>query len=260
MEFLVLGPLEVRDQARQVVVRTAKARLLLVALLLRANRVVSSDELIDQLWGDAPPANPRSALQTNVQRLRRALGDDAARLVQTHPEGYRIELEPKRLDLLWFRELVEQARRTDDLEHRHSLLREALALWRGQPLAGLASEALVREELSSLLEERLAVQEWLIDVRLELGQHAELVAELAALTCRHSLRERLWAQRMLALYRCGRQADALGAYRAISRQLADELGIQPNQELQRLHHAILVADPSLAWSQAPAACQCQSRR
>jgi DNA-binding SARP family transcriptional activator len=252
VEFLVLGPLEVRDGDRPVAVGTVKARTLLVALLLRANRVVATDELIDQLWGDLPPANPRSALQTNVQRLRRALGDDAAELIQTRPEGYRISLEPKQLDLLWFRELVEDARRTDDLVHQHDILSEALALWRGQPLAGLSSESLVREEIPALVEERLAAEEQLIDVRLKLGQHAEVVADLTALTNRHPLRERLWAQLMLALYRCGRQAEALHTYRAVARRLADELGIDPNQQLQRLHHAILVGDPSLGPPAGPA--------
>ncbi len=249
----MLGSLEVHNGDRSVAVGTVKARLLLVALLLRANRVVTNDELIEQIWGDWPPANPRSALQTNVQRLRRALGDDAATLIQTRPDGYRIGLEPARLDLLWFRELVRDARRADDLAHRHRLLKDALALWRGQPLAGLSSESLVREELPSLLEERLAAEEQLIDVRLELGQHAEVVADLIALTSRHPLRERLWAQLMLALYRCGRQADALHAYRTVARRLADELGIDPNQQLQRLHHAILVADPSLAAPAGPTA-------
>jgi DNA-binding SARP family transcriptional activator len=142
VEFVVLGPLEVHDGDRPVAVGTVKARTLLVALLLRANRLVATDELIDQIWGDAPPANPRSALQTNVQRLRRALGDDAAKLIQTRPDGYRIALEPKQLDLLRFRELVEDARRTEDLAHRHDLLREALALWRGRaPAAGRPSKS-----------------------------------------------------------------------------------------------------------------------
>src|SRR5919198_1534769 len=126
VEFLVLGPLEVHDGDRPVAVGTVKARTLLVALLLRANRVVATDELVEQIWGDAPPANPRSTLQTSVQRLRRALGDDAARLIQTCPDGYRIGLGPKQLDLLLFRELVEDARRTGDLVHRHDLLSEAL--------------------------------------------------------------------------------------------------------------------------------------
>jgi DNA-binding SARP family transcriptional activator len=245
VEFRVLGPLEVHDGDRVIAVRTAKARTLLVALLLRANRVVTIDELVDQLWDDSPPANPRSALQTNVQRLRGALGDGTAPSIQTRPSGYSIDLEPKQLDLLRFRELVGEAQRAEDPVRRHGLLSEALALWRGQPLAGVSSESLLRDELPLLLEEQLSVREQALDVRLELGQHAQVVAELAALTSRHPLRERLWGRLMLALYRCGRQGDALNAYRKLAGYLAEELGVDPDQELQRLRHAILVADPSL---------------
>jgi DNA-binding SARP family transcriptional activator len=246
VEFRVLGPVEVRDGDRLVDVPTAKARSLLVALLLRANRVVTVEELVDQVWDDSPPANPRGAVQTNIQRLRRALGREASELIRTRTPGYAIEVKPRQLDLLGFRELVDQARRADSLVSRYELLSEALALWRGPPLGGVSSESLTREEAPRLAEERLAAQEQLVDVELELGHHARVVPELTALTSKHPLRERPWAQLMLALYRCGRQGEALQAYRTITRHLVEELGIDPGEELRRLHQGILAADPSLA--------------
>jgi DNA-binding SARP family transcriptional activator len=242
VEFRLLGPVEVRDGDRLVMVRTYKVRTLLVALLLQANRMVTVDELIDQLWGGRAPAHPRKAVQTNVRRLREALGDDAPGPIRTRPHGYLIELDPQQLDLLSFRRLVEQVQHAEDPVRMDGLMTRALALWRGEPLAGVSSESLVRDEIPRLTEEYLAAREQSIDIQLELGRHAKLVPELTASTRKHPLRERLWAQLMIALYRCGRQADALHAYQTLSRCLA----VDPTHEVQRIHHAILVADPNLA--------------
>ncbi|MBX6724363.1 MAG: winged helix-turn-helix domain-containing protein, partial [Dactylosporangium sp.] len=195
----MLGPVEVRDGDRVLPLPAARVSALLVTLLLRANRVVTVDELVDRVWGEHPPGNPRAALQTTVQRLRRALGDET--LIRTRPRGYLIELEPRRLDLLLFRDLVEQAHRVGDLIRRRDLLGQALALWRGPPLAGMTAEPLLRDEVPRLVEERLAAQELWTDVRLDLGEHARLIPELVALTREHPLRERAWGQLMLALYR-----------------------------------------------------------
>jgi DNA-binding SARP family transcriptional activator/tetratricopeptide (TPR) repeat protein len=246
MEFQLLGPLEARERGRPVDLGTPRVRTLLAALLLSANRVVSVDELVDRIWAGEPPANPRRTVQTNVARLRLALGDGAADLVRTRERGYLIEVDQWQLDLLRFRALVEQAHPGEDPVRRARLLAQALGLWRGEPLAGLPAESLARDEVPRLAEERLTAQEHLIEVRLDLGHHVELVSELTALTARYPLRERLWGHLMLALYRSSRQADALRVYRTLARHLAEDLGLDPGEELQRLHRAVLTADPSLS--------------
>jgi DNA-binding SARP family transcriptional activator/tetratricopeptide (TPR) repeat protein len=245
MEFHVLGPLEARDRGRPVLLGTPRARTLLATLLLQANRVVSVDELVERLWGEQPPGNPRRTVHTNVARLRLALADNG-QVVQTRERGYLIEVDQWQLDLLRFRSLVEQAHPGLDPGRRLRLLEQALTLWRGEPLAGMTAESLARDEVPRLAEERLCAQETLIDVRLGLGQHAELISELTALTRRHPLRERLWGYLIVALFRSSRQADALNAYRALARTLADDLGLDPSDELQRLHRAVLTGDPALA--------------
>jgi DNA-binding SARP family transcriptional activator/tetratricopeptide (TPR) repeat protein len=244
MEFRLLGPLEARERGRLVDLGTPRVRTLLAALLLQANRVVTIDELVDRMWGDDPPGNPRRTVQTNVARLRLALG--GADVVQTRERGYLIEIDQWQLDLLRFRALVEQAHPAEDPVRRLRLLDQALALWRGEPLAGLTAESLARDEVPRLAEERLAAQEHLVEVRLALGQHVQLISELTALTARYPLRERLWGHLMLALYRSSRQADALRVYRTLARHLVEELGLDPSDELQRLHRGILAADPALA--------------
>ncbi|GIJ68844.1 hypothetical protein Voc01_037610 [Virgisporangium ochraceum] len=241
----MLGPLEARDRGQVVELGTPRARTLLATLLLQPNRVVSVDELVERLWGERPPGNPRRTVQTNVARLRLALGGEG-HAVRTRESGYLIEVDQWQLDLLRFRALVTQAHPAEDPVRRLRLLDEALGLWRGEPLAGMTAETLVRDEVPRLAEERLAAQESLIDVRLALGQHADLVSELTDLTGRHPLRERLWGYLMLALYRSSRQADALHAYADLSRKLASDLGLDPSDELQRLHRAVLTGDPVLA--------------
>ncbi|MCG5221018.1 BTAD domain-containing putative transcriptional regulator [Streptosporangium soli] len=225
-----------RDSAK-VPVPSGKIRTLLAALLLRPNQTVSLDQLAERLWGQDPPRNPRRVLQTNVVRLRQSL--DLGGLILTQPGGYAACLEPAQLDLLEFQHLIQTAAgaATPVLEGR--LLREALALWCGPVCADVESDALHQIDVPPLTEQRLHAVERRMDIDLHLGEHAALVAELRALTIEHPLRERFWAQLMTALYRTGRQADALDAYRTVSHRLKEELGIDPNAELLRLHQDIL---------------------
>ncbi|WP_020389203.1 AfsR/SARP family transcriptional regulator [Kribbella catacumbae] len=249
MEFLVLGSLQVLDGDGVVVeVSAARVRLLLSTLLLRPRQIVSLEDLIDELWGDQPPANPRAALQTNVARLRAVVGP---RLVITKAPGYLIEAEPT--DLAEFRRLVDESVRSTDALHSCDLLTRALSQWRGDPLTD--TRFLRQQRVSSLVEERIRAIELLMDARLRLGAHAELVAPLIALTTAHPLRERFWGQRMLALYRSGQQAGALEAYDEIAGLLRAELGVDPGAELQRMRQQILTTAPELdapgaTWSPA----------
>ena len=240
MEFRILGPLEVLEDGRQVPLGGSKQRALLASLLLRANEVVSRDRLIDELWGASPPETASTALQVHVSQLRKALGRD---LILTQPPGYLIRVRDGELDLHRFEQLVAAARAEEAVQAAR-LLREGLALWRGAPLAEL-SDVFASPERAQLEEQRLAALEQRIQADLELGRHAELVPELEGLVRGHPLRERLRGQLMLALYRCGRQADALEVYRSARRLLDEELGLEPDDELQRLEKAILNHDPSL---------------
>jgi DNA-binding SARP family transcriptional activator len=246
VRFGVLGPLEVTDGRRRVWIPSAKQRMLLAALLLRAGELVTLDQLAEAIWGDALPDDPRKVVQTYISRLRHLLGD--AGPIHSQPEGYVLTVARDEVDLGRFEMLLEQARETADSGDRHreaALLREALGLWRGEPLADMSSAALHREVVARLAEQRLEALHRRIDAELALGRHAELVAELRALTERHPLREQVWAQLMTALYRCGRQADALAAYQRVRRLLAEELGMDPGPELRALHQAILTGDPAL---------------
>jgi DNA-binding SARP family transcriptional activator len=243
MEFRILGPLEVADGDALVPLAGAKQRALLAILLLTANEVISSDRLIDELWGEQSPDSGRTALQVRVSQLRKALGGAGA-LILTRAPGYVLRLERQQLDLHRFERLVGEA---DVAEPAVAavMLREALALWRGPPLADLAYESFAQAAIGRLEELRLAALEKRIEADLALGRHAELVAELEALVTQHPLRERLRAQLMLALYRCGRQADALADYRTARRALTEELAIEPSPPLRELEQAILRQDPSL---------------
>jgi DNA-binding SARP family transcriptional activator len=241
MDFRLLGPLEVAEHDRSLALGGVKQRSLLAILLLHANELVSTDRLIDQLWGAAPPATAAKSVQVYVSRLRKALGD---RRLATHAPGYVLRIEPSELDLARFEQLAAEARRATP-ESAARKLREALALWRGPALADLAYESFAQVETVRLEEMRLAVLEQRIDSDLALGRHAELVGELEALVTRHPLRERLRCQLMLALYRSARQAEALDAYRAARRELSEELGLEPSEELKRLEQAILRQDPAL---------------
>ena len=252
MEFGVLGPLQVRSDGRPVQVGAPMQRTLLAALLLHANQVVAAEQLIDHLWDQAPPPSARSTLQNYILRLRRLLPERperaAGQLLVTRVPGYLLQLRPGELDLDRFQRLVADARASTtqgQTERAASLLRDALALWRGPPLCDVASETLRRLHLPRLEDQRLGALEARSDAELGLGLHAELTGELHGLVDEQPLRERFRAQLMLALYRCGRQAEALEVYRSTWRLLSDELGIQPGPELRRLEHAILREDPSL---------------
>jgi DNA-binding SARP family transcriptional activator/glutamine cyclotransferase len=240
MEFRVLGPLEVEEDGLLLKLGGAKQRSLLAALLLRANEVVSRDRLIDELWGASPPDTAATALQVYVSQLRKALGRD---LILTQPPGYLIRVSDGELDFHRFERLVATAR-TEEPAQAARLLREGLALWRGAPLAELA-DSFARAERTRLDEQRLAALEQRFEAELALGRQVELVSELEGLVREQPLRERLRGQLMLALYRCGRQADALEVYRSGRRLLDEELGLKPDDELQRLERAILNHDPSL---------------
>jgi DNA-binding SARP family transcriptional activator len=255
LEFRVLGPLEVIDEGEPVPLGGAKQRALLAVLLLHANTVVSRDRLIDELWGTSPPETAQTALQVHISQLRKRLGREA---ISTRTPGYAINVERGKLDVDRFEELVSAARGRSPHDAAADL-REALALWRGAPLADL-DDTLARPERRRLEEARLSVLEQRVDADLRLGGGSELVPELERLVLEHPLRERLRGQLMLALYRAGRQADALEVYRHGRRLLDEELGLEPSDELQRLERAILNHDPSLespvvAGVKRPAAAQ-----
>ena len=245
VEFRILGPFEVVEHDQPVVLGGPKQRALLVALLLHRGEVVSIDRLIDELWGERPPATAAKTLQVYVSNLRKALGDG---LLVTRGHGYLLQSAPGQLDLDRFEVLVGEGRQAleeGDARRASDRLREALVLWRGPPLADFAYERFAQSEIMRLEEERLAALEDRIDADLALGKHTVLVGELDALVREHPLRERLQAQLMLALYRSGRQADALERYQDARRVLIDQLGIEPGPELKELERAILAQDRSL---------------
>jgi predicted ATPase/DNA-binding SARP family transcriptional activator len=247
MEFRILGPLEVDGGGGPVRVPGAKERALLADLLVHAGRVVAADRLVEDLWGEEPPRNPANTLQGRVSALRRALGPAGAELLVTQPPGYLLAVDPEGVDATRFQRLVAEADAAAGEGPRAArLLRAALGLWRGPALAEFADQPWARAEAAKLEELRLAAQEALVDLRLAAGGHAELVGELEALVAANPLRERLRGQLMLALYRSGRQADALRAYGETRATLAEELGIDPSPELQRLQQAILTQDPAIA--------------
>jgi DNA-binding SARP family transcriptional activator len=246
MQLSLLCPVEaVGEDGTPLPLGGPRQRALLAYLLLHANRVVAADRLVEELW-ESPPRDAHAALQNQVSRLRKVLGD---RLVTRAP-GYLLRIEPGELDLDRFRAAVADAGSISDLSERSRVLREADALFRGTPLADVdapfaAGEAAALEEL------RLAAVEARVDADLERGRHAELVPELGALVGHHPLRERLRGQHILALYRCGRQAEALEAYRDTRRTLDEQLGLEPSPALRELERAILTQDPELAVAVAP---------
>jgi len=253
MRFHVLGPLEVEADDGPVVLGGPKERLLLALLLARPNQVVSVDALVRGLWGEQPPPTAAKTLQSHVKRLRRALEPERARgaageVLVTRQPGYLLRVAPGALDAARFEELTDKARRAlaDGLaQAAGSLLREALGLWRGQPFEEFLDTDVAVAEADRLAELRLVALEDRVEADLRLGGHRELVAELEGLVREQPLRERLWAQLMLALYRAGRQADALLAYQRARSVLVEELGIDPGAELRRLHAGVLAQDPGL---------------
>jgi DNA-binding SARP family transcriptional activator len=250
VEFRILGPVEVVHDGRSLALGGPRQRALLALLLTRANEVVSAYRLIDELWGERPPRDPANALQYHVSQLRKALAPSEA--LVTQDPGYVIRVGANELDLLRFERLIEEAQ-NEPPETAARLLREALDLWRGTPLAGLAHESFVQTEIVRLDELRLRALELRIDADLALGRYGELVPELERLVHEHPLRERLRGALMRALYASGRQAEALEAYRGARTMLVDELGIEPSPELQELERAILRQDPALVLApNAPA--------
>jgi DNA-binding SARP family transcriptional activator len=241
MDFRFLGPLEVFEDSRPLPLGGIKQRSVLAILLMHANELVTTDRLIDEIWGGMPPAKASKNIQVQVSRLRKVL--DAGRLT-TGPGGYVLHLDPDESDLARFERLTAEAARTGP-ESAASKLREALALWRGPALADLAYEGFAQPEIARLEEMRLAVLAQRIDADLALGRHAELVGELEALVARHPLQERLRYRLMLALYRSARQAEALEAYALARRELSEQLGLEPSEQLKQLQQAILRQDPEL---------------
>ena len=242
LEFLILGPLEVRRGDGAVNVGSSKQRALLGALLLHPNETVSTTRLADAIWGDRPPATAEKLVQGYVHALRKRLGDG---VLETQAPGYRLNVAPRSLDLAEFEQLVDKAR-TAPRRRPSQLRRRALALWRGAALADVVIEGADRNMVARLNDLRLAAQIDHIDAELALGRHASVVGELETLTAANPYQERLAAQLMLALYRSGRQAEALESYRGLRRRLDEELGLQPSQELRDLEAAILRQDDELA--------------
>ncbi len=251
MDFRILGPLEVLAEGRLLDVGGGKQRSVLALLLLHANEVVTSDRLIDELWPDEPPPSAAKIVQVHVSRLRKALDTSGNGVLLTRGRGYLLRVEPGELDLDRFCRLLDTGRdalAAGDPDAAGRTLRDALALWRGAPLADFAYDSFAQDEISRLEELRLAALEERIDADLALGRHDEVIQELERLVRQHPLRERLRSQLMLALYRAGRQAEALELYRDARRTLADQLGLEPSPSLQKLERAILTHDDAL---QAP---------
>ena len=246
LEFRILGPLEVVAGHGPIRLGGPKQRATLAILLLNANRVVSVDRIADDLYSGATPVTAVTQVQRQVSELRKALGSGAG--IETRPPGYVIRLEPAQLDLYRFERLVEEAGRSD--AQATELLTEALGLWRGTPLADFAYEPFARAAIERMEEMRLTALEQRIEAELALGRHRELTAELEELVAENPLRERFRAQLMLALYRSGRQAEALEVYRATRETLIGRLGIEPTAWLRELERAILAQDPSLDSTEA----------
>jgi WD40 repeat protein/DNA-binding SARP family transcriptional activator len=243
VRFQLLGPLAASGDDGPIAVGGPKQRLVLAHLLLRSNTTVPIDQLIDAVWGEEPPETARATLQTYVSRLRGLLGSGR---IEGEAPGYRLNAVPDELDTGRFETLLKEARE-DGLDPTAAVdvLDEALELWRGPALADLGSEPSLFGEIARLEELRLVAVEERIAARLDLGQHADVVAELEAATAAHPMRERLWGQLILALYRSRRQADALAAFDRMRELLADQLGIDPSRELQDMNERVLRQDESL---------------
>lgn len=263
MEFRLLGVLEVSDGARLVSVGTIKYKALLAILLLRANDVVSTDCLVDELWGGSPPASATATLRGYVSGLRHALepGSKAGshQMVKTRPSGYLLAVAPEQIDVARFEMLVREGcgqLRQEQWGPAVTSFEQALALWRGPPLSDFVYQSFAQVEAARLREVRLSAEEGRMTAALALGNHHEVVAQLGDLAAKAPLQERLWELLILALYRCGRQGDALRTYERLRRRLGEELGIEPTSRLRRLESSILVQDAELAWQpRVPAADQ-----
>ncbi|MFE0103318.1 BTAD domain-containing putative transcriptional regulator [Streptomyces sp. NPDC059009] len=254
MRFGVLGPLAVWTAGGDLAaVPDAKVRLLLADLLVEPGRVVSTDRLVEDLWGDGLPARPVNALQTLVSRLRKSLAAAGGRELVVHrPPGYLLEVPGDAVDAGRFAALADRARRTSDPEARAARFAEALAQWRGPAFADFADEPFARAGVTRLEEQRLLVWEEFAEARLAFGDHGQLAGELQELTSHHPLRERLREAHMRALYGAGRPSEALEVYQEARRHLAEELGLEPGPSLAALQQEILRQDPPAALRTAPA--------
>ena len=245
MQIRVLGHLEASVDDRPVALGGAKQRAVLAMLGLEANRAVSADRLIEGLWGEHPPPSAAKMVQNYVWRLRKVLGDDVGVEIVTRGRAYELQIDDELVDARRLERLVSDASRAAENGEPGTAAREALALFRGEPLADVADEPFAIAEIRRLEELRLTASELAIDADLAAGRHQEVAGEIEALLGDNHLRERLHAQRMLALYRCGRQAEALEAYRHARRTLVEEIGVEPSPALRRLHDEILRQDPAL---------------
>jgi DNA-binding SARP family transcriptional activator len=248
LSYYLLGPLQVRRGSAPVPVGAGKPLELLALLLVNRNRALSTDALIEQLWDGRPPETAAKIVQNAVSSLRKAIGDGAGEVLVTRGRGYELVVPAGTTDIDRFQVLVEEGRAAlaaGRADLAVTTLRQALALWRGEPLADVAYHAFARDEIARLEEQRLAATEERIDADLATGGGAGLVAELEQLVDRHPLRERLRGQLMLALYRSGRQARALEVYAEGRRQLSEQLGIEPGEALKQLDRAILAHDERL---------------
>ncbi|GGL00913.1 regulatory protein AfsR [Sphaerisporangium melleum] len=260
LRFAVLGPVQAWLSGRELELGTPLQRSILAMLLLREGRAVTPMEMIDAIWGEEAPPRALGALRTYVSRLRAVLEPERSprmrpELLTSVGRGYALRLAPDALDLTVFERSVAAAdarRKAGDLSGAATTVRDALALWSGEPLAG-ALGPYIESQRGRLVERRIGVVESLMDLDLRLGRHADVIPELIALTAEHPLRERLRGQLMLAYYRCGRQAEALAVFSDTRRALVNELGIDPGHELTSLHQRILGADPRLAWTPAETA-------
>ncbi|HEU4421180.1 MAG TPA: BTAD domain-containing putative transcriptional regulator [Pilimelia sp.] len=255
LEFRILGPLEIWRDGERLALEAARERAVLAALLLQPNRVVAADRLIELLWGDeAMPAKARNTVHTWVWRLRRRL--EPPEIFVTRPPGYLLRIEPEQLDLFRFEDLLRRGRQALSAgapADAAALLRSACALWRGEPLADVGAHRLREIEGARLAELYLQAVESRVEADLAVGRHAELVGELRRLVADYPLREAFCGQLMTALYRSGRQAEALAAYRAQRELLADELGVEPGPALQRIHQAMLRVEAEADQPAPPAA-------
>ncbi|KOY55939.1 AfsR/SARP family transcriptional regulator [Streptomyces sp. XY332] len=264
MEFRLLGLVEVQDERTglRIVPTGAKQRALLGALVVKAGHNVSVQRLIDELWGEHPPANAENALQLHVARLRRLLSGVQSRSVEQHAQhpwivttsrGYTLQLAPVETDAARFQHLTDEARRIlpGDPEQAGELLRRALSLWRGPALEGSVLGDICAGKAAQLEEHRLTALEMMYDAYLRTGRHGEITGELVELTTDHPVRERFYDLLMVALYRCGRQAEALRVYERARNRLVRELGVEPGPALRGLMEAILHHDPALAAAAGP---------
>ncbi|MEU3838489.1 AfsR/SARP family transcriptional regulator [Streptomyces sp. NPDC028635] len=257
MQFRILGPVEVHDERTglRILPTGAKQRALLGALVVKSGQIVSVHRLIDELWGEQPPANATNALQAHVARLRRLLpvppaaaGEPDHEWIMTRSLGYVLRLGPATTDAERFHRLAAQGRAAtvNDPQHAADLLRQALALWRGPALEGSVRGDICAAEAAQLEENRLITLEALYDACLRACRHDEITGELEELTTDHPMRERFYDLLMVALYRCGRQAEALGVYERARKRLVHELGVEPGPALRSRMEAILSHDPGLA--------------